>query len=213
MSFLEWVQVVVGAFVVSGVLVAVVQVFLGQLNERRRSQPVVIAHEEQSRTSMGNGNWKVDGYIVNEGEGAAFNVRWGVSYSGVRYAYRLNEGDPLSGNRQRVLRPRTRVPSSSSWPVLIPALHLYAGKGVPENTAFYWARYENSQGKTWETINLPDRSASLQIKRVRFPRVQEQRDDRLRNEAREAGIEWEKGALAEFRQAREATEAAESEQS
>jgi hypothetical protein len=212
-SFLEWVQVVVGAFVVSGVLVAVVQVFLGQLNERRRNQPVVIAHEERSRTSMGDGNWKVDGYIANEGEGAAFNVRWGVSYSGVRYAYRLNDGDPLSGNRQRVLRPRTRVPSSGSWPVLIPALHLYAGEGVPENTAFYWARYENSQGKTWETINLPDRSASLQIKRVRFPRLREQRDNRHRKEAREAGIEWEKGALAEFRQAREAADAAESEQS
>jgi hypothetical protein len=45
------------------------------------------------------GGWTVLAHVTNEGEGAAFNVRWGVSFFGTRFAYHLDDDDPGSGNR------------------------------------------------------------------------------------------------------------------
>jgi len=53
-------------------------------------------------------------------------------------------------------------------------------ESVPEDTAFYVARYERAQGRTWETIKLPDRTANLRIKRVRLVLLHEWCDDRRR---------------------------------
>ena len=88
-------------------LVAIWQVLVTQANERKRSQPVVITHQDRGRLfSQEDGGWSVLAHATNEGEGAAYNVRWGVSFHGIRFAYRRDEEDPRGGNRFRVIHPR-----------------------------------------------------------------------------------------------------------
>lgn len=63
----------------------------------------------------------------------------------------------------------------------------------------YWARYENPRKQTWETRSPWDRSARLNIKRIRFVRLREWREQRRRLKAGERGAAWERAALAELR--------------
>lgn len=160
--------------------------------------------------------WVVEACLTSEGGGPAFNVRFGVEFAGVRYPYRLSVDDPESGNVQRVLRPSDRRPGDGARPILLTSLAIWgraadsvaAGKaGSLDADRVYWARYESSDGKTWETRNPGNRSAKLNIRRVRLPRLHDWRETRRRKTAAEYDIEWERQALEELRQIRAKAEA------
>lgn len=200
LSFGQWLALVGAAIALSGVLVAGFNAWMAAVNERKRAQPIVIAHEEHGRTfSNDPGHFAVGGYVTNEASGHAFNVRFGVEMGGVRYPQKHAVDDPDSGNVHRVLRPGERRPTGGSWPILIPQLSLLVAKGDPDPGRVYWARYENARNQTWETRNPWDRSASLDIRRVRWVRFNEWREQRRRTKAVEQGAEWERKALAELR--------------
>lgn len=200
LSLAAWLGIAGGVVALSGVLVAAWSAWISVSNERKRTQPVVVAHEEHGRTFAENAAYfAVAGYITNEASGHAFNVRFGVELDGVRYPQRLSVEDPDSGNIQRILRPGERRPTAGSWPILIPQLSLLAGQGDPDPGRVYWARYENTRNQTWETRNPWDRSARLDIRRVRWVRLREWKEQRRRNKAGERGIAWERKALAELR--------------
>jgi hypothetical protein len=191
------------AVAATGVLALIFTAFnawLAVANERKRTQPIVIAHEEHGRRfSKHSDFFGVGAYVTNEGTGVAFNVRFGVEFHGVRYPYKLRATDPRGGNVQRVLRASERRPADGCWEVLVDQLSLVAGNGDPDPGRLYWARYENAYGRTWDTVNPGERSARLNIKRVHLVRLREWRDDRKRLRARGHGVEWERNALAELR--------------
>lgn len=209
------IQLVVAVITGIAVVVAAITAGIGVVNERKRTQPVVIAHEDQGRHLLQPGAWGVDAWLSNEGSGPAFNVRFGVEFHGVRYPYRLQPDDPGGGNVQRVIRSNERRPDGTSWPVLIDSVEIYgmaASAGDPDPSRVYWARYENTQGKTWETRNPGDRSAKLNIKRVRFLKWREWREERKRRKAARNGLQWERQVLTELRAASENARAAEGEE-
>lgn len=204
----EWLEVV-GA-VVPGIAAsaAVAAVAVNIRNERRRTQPIVIAHEWSSRRFAPVGSpaaWVVDAYLTSEGGGPAFNIRFGVEFNGVRYPQRLTADDPESGNVQRVLKAGERRPEQESWPILIDSLSLWGRAAESEQPGdldakrTYWARYENAQGETWETVHPWDRASRLDIKHVRRVRQHELHEQRQREQAAQHDKEWERRALAELR--------------
>ncbi len=201
LSTAAWIGLgVAGTGVVVALLVGALNVWISVVNERRRTQPIVVAHEEHGRTFTDKPDYfAVGGYITNESSGHAFNVRFGVELNGVRHCQKLRVEDPDSGNVQRVLRPVERRPTAGSWPVLIPQLLLLGTKGDPDPGRVYWARYENARTQTWETRNPADRSARLDIQRVRFVGIRDRLEQRRRTKAGERGTAWERAALAELR--------------
>jgi len=126
--------------------------------ERKRSQPLVLAHEDSPLTFARSGPaWEAHAHITNEGGGNAFNVRFGVQLRGVRFAFRLDNDDPPNGNRQRVVRAGE---SSAVMPIRLGSLDMWnvaslRQDGKLHKTRAYWARYENASGDTWETLNPP----------------------------------------------------------
>jgi len=93
-----------------------------------------------------------------------------------------------------------RPEKGSGFEVVIPDTLLSSGEGDPDPGRVYWARYENAQGKTWETRNPGDRSARLNVRRVRRLGRVERREEGAREQARRAGVEWEKEAFANLRE-------------
>jgi hypothetical protein len=206
-------------------LFALANLLVTRANERRRTQPIVVAHEAGQRRFASNSEpgaaWVVDAYLTSEGGGPAFNVRFGVEFAGVRYPYRLDINDPESGNLQRVLRPGARVPGSGAWPILIPSLSLLGRAadtikanepGTLDAKRMYWARYENAEGQTWETHNPSDRSTPLDIRRVRNPKRHEERELKTLNAAAQRDVEWEREVLADLQKRRRLAIAAETAQ-
>lgn len=210
MSLISILGLVASGAVIAGAIAGFVQLFLTQANERRRTQGIVIAHEARGRHSGERGNFSVKSYVTNEGQGPAFNVRFGVSVYGVRYPFRLEEDDPLSGNRQRVIRALERRPNTDGWLIGVPLLAVAGGawkkKEPPEKAMFYWARYEDALGRTFETENPPNRSADLKIKRVRLVRLRERWNERKHRRGSDDGIRWEKQVRKEAREAIKAAE-------
>lgn len=214
----QWIQIAVATITALAALFALVNVVVTRSNERRRSQPIVIAHEARSRhfaSSHQEGMWVVDAYLTSEGGGPAFNVRFGVEFNGVRYPYRLTADDPDAGNIQRVLRSGERRPESGTWPILIDSLSLWGRAseneqpGDLDTTRVYWARYENAEGQTWETRNPGDRSSRLDIRRIRRPARLERRERERRQEAGQHDADWARRALAELRAGMEEAQQAE----
>lgn len=204
----EWIQVASTAIPGIAASAAVLAVVVNIRNERRRTQPIVIAHEWSSRrfsASQSPAAWVVEAYLTSEGAGPAFNVRFGVEFNGVRYPYRLRPEDPESGAIQRVLAPRERRPPVDSWPILVDSLTLWGRAaeskqpGDLDAKRTYWARYENAQRETWETTNPGDRTARLAIRRIKRVARHEQRERRLRERAAQHDKDWERAALAELR--------------
>lgn len=150
------------------------QIGLALWQERKRSQPIVLVHEDRERhfdTVSGASAWVVDAHIENVGSGPAFNVRFGVEFNGVRFPYRLTTEDPETGNRQSVVKPGDRIPSNGALPILITsgqmwgaAMKSLSSEGELDRGRMYWARFENSSGRLWETRNPGDRSADLDIR-------------------------------------------------
>jgi hypothetical protein len=219
----DWIQIVIASVTGMATIAALANLLLARANERRRGQPIVIAHEAGSgrrfaRASEVGVAWVVDAYLTSEGGGPAFNVRFGVEFAGVRYPYRLDVNDPDSGNLQRVLRPGERRPETGSWSIPIPSLSLL-GRAADtikadrpdtlDKERVYWARYENAEGQTWETRNPGDRSTPLDIRRVSRPRRHERRELKALDEAATRDRDWEREVLAELEAERQKTIAAE----
>jgi hypothetical protein len=168
---------VTAALVALGVLSWLVQIVLAVWQERKRSQPIVLVHEDRERhfeRIAGSSAWVVDAHIENVGAGPAFNVRFGVEFNGVRFPYRLTVEDPESGNRQSVLKPGDRIPPEGALPILITSEQMWGSamkstgeEGELDRGRVYWARFENSSGRLWETRNPGDRSADLDIHPLR----------------------------------------------
>jgi hypothetical protein len=201
LSTATWIGIgIAGTGVVVALLVGVLNVWISVANERKRTQAIVVAHEEHGRRFSDKPDYfAVGGYITNESSGHAFNVRFGVELNGVRFSQKLRVEDPDSGNVQRILRPGERRPTAGSWPILIPQLSLLGTDGDPDPGRVYWARYENARKQTWETRNPWDRSARLDIRRVRFIGIRDWLVQRRRTKAGERGTEWERAALAGLR--------------
>jgi hypothetical protein len=173
--------------------------------EGRRSQPIIVTHEVNGlEFDPQPGVWVVRVEVKNEGTGPAFNVRFGVSFYGVRFAYRLNLEDPESGNRIRVLQPS----EVRDGVVALSSSDIWAGRGRPMATAFYWARYETAQGTTWETHNPPERSADLDIRRVWLMRLRERVEVRRRKRLTREGEVLNEQIFNELKAARDAEEEA-----
>lgn len=102
----EVIQVVVACVPAVAATAAVAAVLVNPRNERRRTQPIVIAHERSPRRfapGASGAAWAVEAYLTNDGAGPAFNVRFGVEFDGVRYPHRLRIEDPPE--RQRPTGP------------------------------------------------------------------------------------------------------------
>jgi hypothetical protein len=210
------IQLAIAAITALATLIALGNVAVTFLSERRRGQPIVIAHEAGARRFASDSEptwWAVDAYLTSEGAGPAFNVRFGVEFAGVRYPYRLTNDDPEPGNIQRVLRSGERRPDPGSWAILIDSLSMWGrtaeAEGDLDAKRVYWARYENAQGQTWETRNPGDRSARLDIRRIRYPAAVEFNEKKRREEAGQHDAEWVRQALDELRALRAKTEAEE----
>jgi hypothetical protein len=177
------------------------QVLISILNERKRTQPVVIAHDAGGRQfgDRGNPNTVLPTYLTNEGGGAAFNVRFGVDFDGVRYAWKFSRRDSDHGAYQRVVRVGARLPEGGgSFPIEIPWEKFAIGRDTDERRV-YWCRYENAYGKTWETRNPVNRSRGLDIRRVRLLRWKVRQEERRRRKIAQkarAGLRSELEAMA-----------------
>ncbi len=116
------------------------------LNERKLAQPVVIAHDAGGRQfgDQGNPNTVLPTYLTNEGGGNAFNVRFGVDFEGVRYAWKFSDEDRDHGSYQRVVRVGARLPENrSSLNIEIPWETFAIGRDTDQRRV-YWCRYENA---------------------------------------------------------------------
>jgi hypothetical protein len=206
LSVAEIVAILLAAAPVVGVLFAGANVLVSVFNERKRSQPIVVCNETHKRhfREGGRPGLAVGAYIKNEGTGPAFNVRFGVELNGIKYPYKLYPEDPDTGNVQRVLAPGEARPGGTAFEVVIPDFHVWVGKGDPDPGRVYWARYENAQGKTWETRNPGDRSARLDIHQVRWVGRVESGEENARQRIRSESIEAEK----HFRMVRAGTRSA-----
>ena len=213
-DFVDWAQIVGGIAAVGALLFAAWQLWLSIAFERRRLQPIVIAHEVRTRyirDGIGDAGWAVDAYLTNEGIGPAFNVRFGIEYDGNRWPFRLKAVDPLAGNLQRVVRPAGRLPEqeATAFAIPLPSLGVWA---MAEKEGFddrrrYWSRYENARGQTWETMNPGDRSAPMTIRRVRWLVLRERREARRLEKLQHRGVEMDRGFVAELVEMRAKAEA------
>jgi hypothetical protein len=151
----QWAAIATAATV--GLLLAAVwQVWIAIRGERKRSQPVVVAHEAGNRRwrKGGKSGTALDSFLTNSGGGAAFNVRFGVAFDGVRYPYRLADEEPGSGSRQRVVPVGGRVPEEPGrfFEINVPWEKFAIGRDTDERRV-YWCRYQNAYGQMWETLN------------------------------------------------------------
>jgi hypothetical protein len=193
-----WQKVGIAAAVV-GVGVAVVNAWLAIANERKRTQPIVMVNQKGGR-GFGKrpGCFAVETYLTNEGSGAAFNVRFGVEYHGVRIPYKHAPEDHHTGSVYRVLGAEKRLPERDAWSIEVDAFLLIGKRDDPDEASVFWARYENAQGKTWETRNPGNRSKRLGIKRVRARWLHEWWEQRQRLKAAQQGVEVEQAVVAEL---------------
>jgi hypothetical protein len=194
-------------------VVATVLTLVVMLVDRRRDKPIIVAHEERGR-HFSNGilqtDWVVEAYLTGEGKQDAFNVRFGVQMHGVRFAFRMRPEDPGTGNRQRVIKPGERRPGKGAWQVVIPQTSIWSGKGDPDPGRFYWCRYQDADGRTWETLNPGDRSRNMRMaRRVHFVGARQRLEEWRRRRAQKRGEKWMRDALAELVEAAEEAKAAE----
>lgn len=152
------------------VVVGGLAIWFSLLAERKRTQPIVLAHAAGERRFAEAGEIDgivLDAYLTNEGDGAAFNVRFGVEYRSVRFPWKFAKEDPETGSRQSVVGPGVRLPEGrSTVPIPIPYEKARLG---PEADGYriYWCRYENAFGQTWETRNPWQRGEHIDIRRIR----------------------------------------------
>ncbi|HZQ63608.1 MAG TPA: hypothetical protein VFA66_00070 [Gaiellaceae bacterium] len=193
------------------VLVTALGVWSSLIAERRRTQPIVIAHAVgQARFAAQGDGVVLDVHLTNEGGGTAFNVRFGVEYAGVRFPWKHAASDPDSGSRQRIVKAGEREPAEgSTFAIPIPHARAMLGEPVDDDNRVYWSRYENAFGRVWETRNPWQRAEDLDIRRVRFVRLREWRE---RRQLRALTRKFNGGIEADFAVMRGTVEAARAEQ-
>ena len=114
-------------------------------------------------------------------------------------AYKYAPEDHRVGTVYRVVGAGRRMPDWGSWPLEVEALLLLGKRQEnPDPSRVFWARYENAQGKFWETRNPGNRSERLGIKRIRTRRIHEWREQRERTRALTRGAGFEETAVAEL---------------
>jgi hypothetical protein len=170
-------------------LIAIAQLLLSMVHERRRTQPIVINHAVQGPLFLGPSGGGI-GYraeLRNEAGGPAFNVRFGIQHGHVRFPFTRDPQDPSSGSRQRVISSRGRLPESGGPFMILVPWQAYGLGVVDDETRVYWCRYENAVGRTWETRNPVREAAHMEIRRVRFWRLRERWEARRRRSLLERG--------------------------
>jgi hypothetical protein len=75
-------------------------------------------------------------------------------------------------------------------------LYLLGKIADPDVSSMFWARYENAQGKLWETRNPGNRSGRLGIKRVRAVRLRERREAHKRKTGLKRAAQNERTVVA-----------------
>lgn len=125
-------------------------------SERRRTQPVAIAHEES-----GGELDRIRVFLTNEGTGTAFNVRFGVRLDGREYAVGGGRGRRYTVGAGERLPPQEYLELEVPPTAYLPTNPLLEWGG--DERRVYWVRYENAFGKIWETANPADPLADLAI--------------------------------------------------
>lgn len=178
-------KVLLAAVPVGLLVAAAVNVWLSARNERRRTQPVLIAHEVRGAPFAGElGGWVYRSYLTNEGGGPAFNARSGIRIGRHRFPFRgVKDGKPIlegRASRWRVVAVGERLPSDGGIPIVIDSVTMVGLRksGKREEKRVHWCRYENAYGHTWETRNPVDPAANMTIHRVLLPRFREWREGR-----------------------------------
>jgi hypothetical protein len=184
------------------VIIAAVAAWIGTANERKRTQPVVMANEARGRymsdSAAMHGAWFVDAYLTSEGSGPAFNVRFGVEFHRVRIHIVFTAMIPTAGTYNGSWVPATvvlrrahgrfcsRRPASSVWlrEAATPILGASTGHGTRTLRA--------TRGRRAILATAP---AKLDIRRVR---VVARRERRMREASAAYSAEFEKKALAEL---------------
>ncbi len=176
------VEIAAAAAVAIALLGLLINTFLNVRNQTRVNQPVVLLNEREPPLETVLEQKSALGYLTNDGRGSAFNVRFGIKIGRSRWAFKLEEDDPSSGNLQRVIKEGARLPErdahTDTYPLNYPIELIFEKKGYERRK--YWCRYQNAIGHTWETINPADRSKPFKIKRVRFVRTRLWLDSRTR---------------------------------
>ena len=124
--------------------------YLGARTERKRAQPVVIAHERRAPGfSRDDRGWTAIAWLTNDGADNAFNVRFGIELRGVRFPYRLQRDDPRSGNRQRVIRMGDATPDTEIQLESLEAWQVASLKqdGAMWESRVYWAATKTRQAR------------------------------------------------------------------
>src|ERR1017187_8350248 len=196
LTTLQEVGIIAGVVVGTGtILFAAVNAWLSIRNERKGTQPIVIAHQDDPSRSLEQSKRSAfDMYMTNEGTGAAFNVRFGVELHGVRIPYKHDPDDPFA-SVYRIVKPGQRLPDSS-WSLQFDRLYLLSKIADPDVSSMFWARYENAQGKLWKTRNPGNRSGRLGIKRVRAVRLRERREAHKRKTGLKRAAQNERTVVA-----------------
>jgi hypothetical protein len=144
--------------------IAAWQGVLMKRSERNRTQPIVVAYERCGPTREGN-DLVFAASVANEGAGAAFNVRFGITLDGVEHAYKAQPAGPEgAGDVPRALGPGRTLPDGvDAYRVLAPDAAASTVEAALEKR-FYWCRYENAFGDGWETRNAWQPEEELHIR-------------------------------------------------
>jgi hypothetical protein len=157
---LAWSTIALAIATVSLAAIALVQLAASARSEARRALPVAITHQIGPRKEYDT--FRV--YLTNEGTGAAFNVRFGVKLDDIEYV--AGEG---RGHRSLV-SAGGRLPAvgEEALPVKVSLAPYALQRGGPDvdKRAVFFARYEDTRGKTWETRNPSDPTADFEIGRA-----------------------------------------------
>jgi hypothetical protein len=114
-------------------------------------------------------------YVTNEGPGKAYNVRYGVRAVGVEYP-----SGPGKGTRLHV----DAGTNGGGVAIDVLAYEGWPGQEAIRAGAVFYARYEDSDGRVWETRNPADLEGNMRRRRVLVPRLSERRSEVRRRRRR-----------------------------
>jgi hypothetical protein len=103
-----------------------------------------------------------------------------------------------------------RAPERAFLIVVDSVTMLAVGKDAREGR-FYWCRYENAHGQTWDTRNPVDPAGKMTIHRVRFAALRESREEGHLKRLHRHGLAKDAQLGAELLAATEAARSAEEE--
>ena len=123
--------------------------------EAWRRQPVVVVYE--SRAASVNERDEVatsEVFLVNEGPGTAFNIRFGVEIDDYYCSYAPKESNEAGkGELPRVLGSGLRAPEDDKRSYVIGFHRSQGGSNRNLDDRAYWCEYDNAFGESWQTRN------------------------------------------------------------